>query len=79
MTPTSADAEAWPRDPAARLVRLSHDLRTPLTIVAGFADLLQRRDDLTDAEREGHVARIAAAATQLREILDSERDARRGA
>ena len=60
-----------------RLVRLVHDLRTPLTVVSGFADLLERhRDKLTDEQRAEYVHRIAAAADDLRRILDEERDHR---
>ena len=78
MTPTSADGEAWPDAPEDRLVRLVHDLRTPLTIVSGFADLLQRRADLTDAERAEFLERLAEGARDMRAILDGERADRRG-
>jgi signal transduction histidine kinase len=60
-----------------RLVTLVHDLRTPLTIVQGFADLLARRGTaLTDDQREEYVARIAAAASEMKSILDDERTRR---
>jgi len=60
-----------------RLVSLVHDLRTPLTIVQGFADLLSRRGaTLTDEERNEYVARIAAAANDMKAILDDERSQR---
>ena len=64
-----------------RLVSLVHDLRTPLTIVQGFADLLARRGStLTDEQREEYVTRIAAAAGEMKAILDDERTQRlRGA
>jgi len=63
-----------------RLVRLVHDLRTPLTVISGFADLLQRhRDKLTEAQRDEYVVRIAAAAEELRRILDDERERRAAA
>jgi signal transduction histidine kinase len=56
------------------LVSLVHDLRTPLTIVQGFADLLSRRGPtLTEEQREEYVTRIAAAAGEMKSILDSER------
>jgi K+-sensing histidine kinase KdpD len=50
---------------------LVHDLRTPLTIVEGFSDLLVRRgEDLAAAERADYAQRIATAARELRELLD---------
>ena len=53
---------------------LVHDLRTPLTLVEGFSDLLVRRaDDLPAAERDEYVRRIADAAREMRELLDRRR------
>lgn len=50
---------------------LVHDLRTPLTIVEGFSDLLVRRGaELEQAQRDEFAQRIAAAARELRELLD---------
>ena len=50
---------------------LVHDLRTPVMIVEGFADLLVRRGaELEPAEREEYAGRIAAAARELRDLLD---------
>jgi signal transduction histidine kinase len=50
---------------------LVHDLRTPLTLVSGFSDLLVRRaDDLSAPEREEYLRRIADAAREMRELLD---------
>ncbi len=50
---------------------LVHDLRAPLTIVEGFSDLLTRRaDELAATERDEYVGRIAAAAREMRELLD---------
>ena len=49
---------------------LVHDLRTPLTLVEGFSDLLVRRgDDLAASERADYVRRIADAAREMRELL----------
>lgn len=72
----SAD-EPWPEAADERLVKLVHDLRTPLTIVSGFGDLLLRRTDLTDEQRLEFTRRLAEAAVELRTILDSERADRR--
>ena len=66
------DGATPPRD--ERVAKLVHDLSTPLTIVCGFASLLEERaDTLTDEERADYVARIAAAAREMRELLDARR------
>jgi signal transduction histidine kinase len=53
------------------LQMLVHDLRTPLTLVEGFSDLLVRRgDELPATERDEYIQRIAAAAREMRELLD---------
>ena len=57
--------------PEDELRALVHDLRTPLTLVSGFSDLLIRRaDDLPAPERDEYVRRIADAAREMRELLD---------
>ena len=57
--------------PEDQLRTLVHDLRTPLTLVSGFSDLLVRRaDDLSAPERDEYVRRIADAAREMRELLD---------
>ena len=50
--------------------RLRHDLRTPLTIVAGFAEVLAAERPLSESDRREYAARIVAAATELRRMLD---------
>jgi signal transduction histidine kinase len=60
-----------------RLVRLVHDLRSPLTVIQGFAELLERRGDaLSREQHDEYVARIATAAHDLGRILDEEREER---
>jgi signal transduction histidine kinase len=62
-----------------RLVKLVHDLRTPLTVISGFTELLERGvERLTEEQRREYVARIGAAARELRDILDNERAERLG-
>jgi K+-sensing histidine kinase KdpD len=57
--------------PEDELRTLVHDLRTPLTLVSGFSDLLVRRaDDLSAPERDEYARRIADAAREMRELLD---------
>ena len=61
-------------DAELRLRNLVHDLRTPLTIITGFCELLERqRDRLSDEQRDEYHRRIKAAADDLVEILDHER------
>ena len=56
---------------------LVHDLRTPLTIVEGFSDLLVRRGaELAPEQRDEYAQRIADAARELRALVD--RAAERG-
>lgn len=59
-----------------RIARLVHDLRTPLTIVLGFSDMLRKRgDDLTAEQRAEFLARVDDAAKDLKRILDGQRPA----
>ena len=60
----SSDAEAT----AAR--RLRHDLRTPLTIVTGFAEILAGDRPVSDDDRRDYARRIVAAADEIRELID---------
>jgi signal transduction histidine kinase len=50
--------------------KLRHDLRTPLTIVGGFAEVLAADRQISDADRREYAARIQAATTEIRELLD---------
>jgi signal transduction histidine kinase len=50
--------------------RLRHDLRTPLTIVAGFAEVLAGDRPISDQDRRDFAARIQDAAVEIRELID---------
>jgi signal transduction histidine kinase len=54
--------------------RLRHDLRTPLTIVAGFAELLAADRQISEADRREYAARIKTAADEIRALIDRELD-----
>jgi signal transduction histidine kinase len=51
--------------------RLRHDLRTPLTIVTGFSEVLAADRPISDEARRDYAERIHAAAEELREMLDA--------
>ncbi|WP_028058106.1 histidine kinase dimerization/phospho-acceptor domain-containing protein [Candidatus Solirubrobacter pratensis] len=51
--------------------RLRHDLRTPLTIVAGFAEVLAADRPISDQDRRDFAKRIQDAASEIRELIDS--------
>jgi signal transduction histidine kinase len=50
--------------------RLRHDLRTPLTIVAGFAEVLAADRDISEADRREFASRIVHAAGEIRKLID---------
>ena len=67
MSRESADADT-------QLRTLVHALRTPLTIVEGFADALATRGDQMSVEdRAEYVDRIGDAAREMRDLLDGVR------
>ena len=49
--------------------RLRHDLRTPLTIIVGFAELLAGEQPVPDDQRREFARRIVDAAVNMRELL----------
>jgi len=51
--------------------RIRHDLRTPLTIVSGFAEVLAAERPISDADRREYANRIHAAAVEIRELVDA--------
>jgi signal transduction histidine kinase len=50
--------------------RLRHDLRSPLTIVAGFAEVLAADKPIADEARREYAERILTATKELRRMLD---------
>ena len=56
------------------LRRQRHDLRTPLTIVAGFAEVLAGDREISHADRREFAARIQDAAGDIRRLIDQALD-----
>lgn len=52
------------------LSRLRHDLRTPLTVVIGFAELMAGDRPLSDEQRRDYAERVLDAAVEIRELID---------
>jgi len=51
--------------------QLRHDLRTPLTIVSGFAEVLAADRQISDADRREYATRIHAAALEIGQLVDA--------
>jgi signal transduction histidine kinase len=51
--------------------RIRHDLRAPLTIITGFAELLASDKPISDVQRREYAARIQSAGIELRTMLDA--------
>jgi signal transduction histidine kinase len=50
--------------------KLRHDLRTPLTIVAGFAEVLAADRVISETDRREFAQRIHDAAGEIRRLID---------
>jgi signal transduction histidine kinase len=55
------------------IAKLRHDLRTPLTVVIGFAEILSGERPITDDERRDYAQRVLSAGIEMRELIDSAR------
>jgi signal transduction histidine kinase len=51
--------------------RLRHDVRTPLTIVTGFAEVMAGDRAISDADRQDYARRILDAGQEIRAMLDA--------
>jgi signal transduction histidine kinase len=51
--------------------RIRHDVRTPLTIVTGFAEVLAADRPVSEADRKDFARRILDAGQEIRTMLDA--------
>jgi PAS domain S-box-containing protein len=71
MAQRTAQLEASNRDLEAFTYSVSHDLRTPLRAMAGFAGLLEKKYGSTlDEKASGYVRRIVQGADRMGEMID---------
>jgi signal transduction histidine kinase len=66
-----ADAERLKRDFVGNV---SYELRTPLTTIIGYSELLERSGDNLSERGKAHAAAVKAAATQLARSIDDVLD-----
>ena len=52
------------------LNQLRHDLRSPLTVVIGFAEILASERELTDEQRRDYAERVLNAGLEIRTLID---------
>ena len=62
-----------PVDDAA-LRKLRHDLRSPLVVIGGFAQLLSGDREVSDADRRDYAERILRASQELERLMDEAFD-----
>jgi signal transduction histidine kinase len=55
---------------ADRLRRLHHDLRSPLVVIGGFAQLLASERPIPEGDRRDYAERIRRAADELQQLVD---------
>lgn len=49
---------------------LSHDIRTPLTLIIAYTQLLQKKDTLTESEKGDYLALVDKKTSQIKELTD---------
>ena len=59
------------RPTPAELSRLRHDLRTPLTVVIGFAELMAAERPISDEQRRDYAERMLRAGLEMRDMLET--------
>ncbi|HVL97540.1 MAG TPA: histidine kinase dimerization/phospho-acceptor domain-containing protein [Solirubrobacteraceae bacterium] len=53
------------------LRKLRHDLRSPLLVISGFAQLLATDGDVPPEQRRDYAERIDRAAQELQRLIDN--------
>jgi signal transduction histidine kinase len=56
------------------LRKLRHDLRSPLVVITGFAQLMSGDREITDQERRDYAERILRAAQEMEQLMSAALD-----
>ena len=54
--------------------KLRHDLRSPLVVITGFAQLMAGDREITDQERRDYAERIMRAAQEMEQLMSAALD-----
>ena len=65
----AAYCELWSVEPEA-LRKLRHDLRSPLVVIDGFAQLLAGDRPISEEERRDYAERILRASAELEQLMN---------
>ena len=74
LTDLSRAGERAHRAKREFLANMTHELRTPLNSVIGFANVLLKRDSLTEERERDFLGRIRASGAHLLEVVDDVLD-----
>ena len=56
------------------LRKLRHDLRSPLVVITGFAQLMSGDREITEQERRDYAERILRAAQEMEQLMAAALD-----
>nr|WP_240613684.1 HAMP domain-containing sensor histidine kinase [Pueribacillus theae] len=68
---SASDYEQMEQSMRRMLSNVSHDLKTPLTVIVGYAEVLDRNSDLSEDERRRMLGQVHKKTTQVQELINA--------